>query len=158
MVCLSQLVSAEAVLLDVTDPTRTELLETMLDCLVQLGRIADPECVATALVEREAVMSTGIGHGVAIPHAQCAGADCLTVALARLGTPIDFDAIDERPVRLVFLVVGPVQRGGFLQLLARISRLLSDEQLQADLLEAKDSQRVVELIEERERLLDAGSV
>lgn len=150
---LSDLVSADAVLLDVNAEDKDQLLDRMLGCLVALGRVSDRGCVSEALLERETVMSTGIGHGVAIPHAQCSGADRLSVALARLRTPIEFDSIDASPVQLVFLVVGPVQKGGFLQVLARISRLLCLDQLQEQILEAEDAEGIVGLIEEKERLL-----
>ncbi len=80
------------------------------------------------LLERERLGSTGMGGGVAIPHSKLAGLDGLAAVFARLHEPIEFDAIDERPVDLVFLLLAPEAAGAdHLQALARIARLLRDE-------------------------------
>jgi PTS system nitrogen regulatory IIA component len=100
--------------------------------------------------QRERVMSTGIGGGIAVPHAQSAGATRLSLALGRVARPIDFDALDERPVQLVFLVVGPEERGGFIRVLARISRLLYSGDLQRSLLHARTSADAMDLIRREE--------
>ena len=82
------------------------------------------------LLERERLGSTGIGGGIAIPHGRLAGLDKPRGLFARLGHPIDFDAIDERPVDLVFLLVAPEGAGAdHLKALARVSRLLRDRSL-----------------------------
>lgn len=82
------------------------------------------------LLERERLGSTGIGGGIAIPHARMAGLDRPRGLFARLGHPVDFDSIDERPVDVVFLLVAPEGAGAdHLKALARVSRLLRDRSL-----------------------------
>ena len=82
------------------------------------------------LLERERLGSTGIGSGIAIPHARMAGLDKPCGLFARLAHPVDFDAIDERPVDVVFLLVAPEGAGAdHLKALARVSRLLRDRAL-----------------------------
>jgi PTS system nitrogen regulatory IIA component len=91
------------------------------------------------LLERERLGSTGIGGGIAIPHARMAGISAPLGLFARLAQPIDFDSIDERPVDIVFLLVAPEGAGAdHLKALARVSRLLRDRGL-VEKLRATDS-------------------
>ncbi|SJZ92002.1 PTS IIA-like nitrogen-regulatory protein PtsN [Enhydrobacter aerosaccus] len=91
------------------------------------------------LLERERLGSTGIGGGIAVPHARMAGLTTPVGLFARLGQPVDFDAIDERPVDIMFLLVAPEGAGAdHLKALARVSRLLRDRAL-VDKLRATDS-------------------
>jgi len=91
------------------------------------------------LLERERLGSTGIGGGIAIPHARMSGLSVPVGLFARLGQPIDFDSIDERPVDIVFLLVAPEGAGAdHLKALARVSRLLRDRAL-VEKLRATDS-------------------
>jgi PTS system nitrogen regulatory IIA component len=94
----------------------------------------DPGVILAALEQREKLGTTGIGLGIAIPHARVAGLDRLTGFFIRLATPIEYDALDDAPVDLVFLLVAP-EAASTLQLkaLARIARLLRDPELGARL-------------------------
>jgi PTS system nitrogen regulatory IIA component len=79
------------------------------------------------LMEREKLGTTGVGHGIAIPHGKLPGLDRLYGLFARLDAPIPFDAIDEQPVDLIFLLLAPDNAGAdHLKALARVSRLLRD--------------------------------
>ena len=79
------------------------------------------------LIERERLGTTGVGHGIAIPHAKLAGLERLHRMFARLDKPIDFDTIDEQPVDLICLLLAPETAGAdHLKALARVSRLLRD--------------------------------
>lgn len=83
--------------------------------------------VFDVLMERERLGTTGVGNGIAIPHGKLSSLDKLYGLFARLETPIDFDAIDERPVDLIFLLLAPESAGAdHLKALARVSRLLRD--------------------------------
>jgi len=80
------------------------------------------------LLERERLGTTGVGHGIAIPHGKLPNLDRVHGLFARLERPIDFDAIDEQPVDLVFLLLAPERAGAdHLKALARVSRLLRDQ-------------------------------
>jgi len=92
-----------------------------------------------ALLERERLGSTGIGDGVAIPHAKLSGLDRLYGLFARLERPIDFEAIDGRPVDLVFLMLAPDAAGArHIKALARVARLLRDRAV-CEMLRGADS-------------------
>lgn len=87
----------------------------------------DGKAVANTLADRERLGSTGFGAGIAIPHGKIAGLPGITGLFARLAKPIDFQAIDELPVDLVFVMLSPVEAGAdHLKALARVSRRLRD--------------------------------
>ena len=87
----------------------------------------DRDSVFDALVDREKLGSTGVGKGVAIPHARVDGLDRIVGLFAHLHTPVDFDSIDDQPVDLIFMMLAPVDAGAdHLKALARVSRLLRD--------------------------------
>ncbi len=112
--------------------------------------VTDADRMMEDIQTRERVMSTGIGGGIAVPHAQSVGASRLALALGRLRAPIDFEALDERPVQLVFMVVGPEEGSGFIRILARISRLLYTGDLQRNLLRARSAAEAMASIRDEE--------
>jgi mannitol/fructose-specific phosphotransferase system IIA component (Ntr-type) len=149
-VLLSELLDPTCVALDMTASTKDAVIASLVDLLAASEVVGDRERMVEDLLQRERVMSTGIGGGIAVPHAQSPGAMRLALALGRLATPIEFEALDERPVRLVFMVVGPEERGGFIKVLARISRLLYSGDLQRDLARARTAGEVLECIRHEE--------
>jgi nitrogen PTS system EIIA component len=89
---------------------------------------AHERAIFDVLLERERLGTTGVGHGIAIPHGKLSSLDTLHGVFARLDQPIDFDAIDEQPVDLIFLLLAPEAAGAdHLKALARVSRLLRDQ-------------------------------
>lgn len=124
----NDLLVANAVSSDVIVANKKQLFQ-------KLGQIAleayglDPSDVVERLTERERLGSTGFGGGIAIPHAKLDGLDKLYGAVLLLAQPIPFDAIDEAPVDLVFMLLSPTDSGAdHLKTLARVSRLLRNEQ------------------------------
>ena len=96
-----------------------------------------PASVLTALMKREALGSTGVGHGVATPHARLRGLDDVKGVFVRLETPIDFGALDEQPVDLLFALLAPPDASAeHLQALAKVSRLLRSGELRTQLRQA----------------------
>ena len=94
--------------------------------------------VLAAVQEREAVLSTGIGFGVAIPHARCAGVRELTVVGGVTRTAVAYDGVDGEPVRLFFMIVGPEESAGpHVKTLSRIARLVRAEAVRRELTEAR---------------------
>ena len=94
--------------------------------------------VLAAVLEREAVLSTGVGFGVAIPHARCAEVRELTVVSGSAGAGVAYDGIDGEPVRLFFMIVGPEESAGLhVKLLSRIARLVRSEAVRRELIEAR---------------------
>ena len=107
----------------------------------------EPQIVFDALVERERLGTTGIGKGVAIPHARLPGLTDLYCTFLRV-KPVDFESIDSKPVDLVFCLLVPEESGAdHLKALARISKLLRNENVCADLRNAKNTEELLEIIE-----------
>lgn len=153
MMSLTQLLRPNAIRLDLPVSSKDDLIRQMVRLLDAEGLVTDVEAVTNALLERERVMSTGIGGGVAIPHAQSPGVRELAVGFARVKDELPFDSLDGKPVRLVFMIVGPEERGGFIRILARISRLLYAGDLQKGLLSAAEPAEVMETIRQEEEKL-----
>ncbi len=88
------------------------------------------DAIFEVLSERERLGTTGIGHGIAIPHGKLPGLDRVYGVFAKLERPVDFDAIDDQPVDLIFLLLAPANCGGdHLKALAKVSRMLRDRLL-----------------------------
>jgi len=138
--------------LDVSD--KDELIGRSVELLEKAGVVTDRPEVIQRVLEREKLMSTGIGGGVAIPHAQCSGAGRLAIALARTKAGVEFDALDGKPVRLFFLIIGPEEKGGYVRILARISRLLYTGDLQKSLYKAETPMQAIETLRNEEDRLN----
>jgi mannitol/fructose-specific phosphotransferase system IIA component (Ntr-type) len=126
------------------------VIESLVDVLVRAEVVTDRERMIEDLVRREQIMSTGIGSGIAVPHAQSSGATRLALSLGRMVDTVDFESLDEKPVQLVFMVVGPEERGGFIRVLARISRLLYSGDLQRNLIQARTPAEAIACIRHEE--------
>jgi PTS system nitrogen regulatory IIA component len=101
------------------------------------------------LLERERLGTTGVGNGIAIPHGKLAGLKQLFGMFARLESPVDFDAIDEQPVDLIFLLLAPEAAGAdHLKALARVSRLLRDRSVCEKLRGANQADAIYALLTE----------
>ena len=144
---LSELLSAERVKVPLGSRTKADVLRELVE-LVTVGRSGiAPEAVLASVRERELVLSTGIGGGVAIPHGKTPCIDQLVLAAGVSATPIDFDALDGKPVQLFFLLVGPESAAGaHVKALSRISRLLRREPLRADLVAARTPEEFLQLV------------
>lgn len=105
------------------------------------------------LLERERLGTTGVGRGIAIPHGKLPGLDRVYGIFARLERPIDFDAIDDQPVDLIFLLLAPENAGAdHLKALARVSRLLRDERLCEKLRGCESPDAMLALVSDREAM------
>jgi PTS system nitrogen regulatory IIA component len=103
----------------------------------------DAEAVLDALLEREAAGSTGVGHGVAVPHARLEGLDHMRGVFVRLEQPVPFEAVDDQPVDLLFALFAPKGANSeHLRALARVSRLLRQSDLRQQLRQAKTADAI----------------
>ncbi len=121
--------------LDVKD--KNDALLRMVEILARNGHVPNKAAITTVILDRERLMSTGIGNGVALPHGKTNAVDRSMAALATLSTPIDFDALDDQPVSIILMLVGTEANvGQHLRLLSRISRMVGSEQFRTSLLNA----------------------
>ncbi|MEM9812256.1 MAG: PTS sugar transporter subunit IIA [Pseudomonadota bacterium] len=99
----------------------------------------DEQSVHTALLERETLGPTGVGYGVALPHARIEGLEKVHGLFLHLETPVDFESVDRRPVDLIFVLLAPIDAGAdHLKALARVSRILRSDAVCAKLRSTAD--------------------
>lgn len=124
---LTDILSEESVVVCTGFKTKRDVLETLAQQAARLtGQNAG--AVFEALSEREALGSTGLGNGIAIPHGKFGGLRGVTAVFARLDQPVDFDAVDDQPVDLVMMLLAPLGAGAdHLKALARVARILRTE-------------------------------
>ncbi|MDH3583987.1 MAG: PTS sugar transporter subunit IIA [Phycisphaerae bacterium] len=144
---LTDLLQLEYVKVPLVHATKREAIDELIDLLAERGRIGDVAAVREAVWERESTRTTGIGRGLAVPHGRTGGCEQLVIAVGLPAEPMDFDAVDGQPVQAIFLVVGPPDpTNQHIQVLARISRLMSRDDFRAALYAATDAQAVFDLI------------
>ncbi len=126
---IADLVAPEGVVAKLKATSKKQALQVLAQRAAKIVGLHERAIVGT-LLERERLGTTGVGVGIAIPHGKLTDLDRLHGLFARLDTPIDFDAIDDQPVDLIFLLLAPESAGAeHLKALARVSRLLRDKQL-----------------------------
>jgi PTS system nitrogen regulatory IIA component len=141
----------DALVLDLESTAKDEVLAEMARSLAAAEPTVDAERLLGVLREREALQSTGIGDGVAIPHGKLPGIDRLVASFARSRVGVDFASIDGQPTQLFFLLVVPEHSGGqHLKALARISRFLRDPDFREGLVSAEGLDDVCRAIEEED--------
>ncbi len=148
---LTELLDENAILVNLKATQKQEVIEELAAALTASGRISDNREVLQAVLEREKIMSTGIGKGVAIPHGKCKAVDKLVGVLGIKKEGVDFQSLDEQPVYLFFLLVSPLNVSGpHIRALAHISRLLRHDNLRKRLIATETSREALELIAEEE--------
>lgn len=141
MIEMADLMSADRVLVGLRAASKRQLLQELAEEAAATCGL-DASVVLDALMQREKLGSTAVGEGIAIPHAKVPGLPKLIGFFARLARPVDFDALDDKPVDLVFLLLAP--EGGsaeHLKALARIARILRDPAMCARLRQAANADR-----------------
>ncbi|MBW2273608.1 MAG: PTS sugar transporter subunit IIA [Deltaproteobacteria bacterium] len=141
----------DAVILDLASGTKEEVLREMSLALSKAEPAVDSDRLLQVLIEREALQSTGIGEGVAIPHGKMPGLDRLMASFARSRPGVDFASIDGQATKLFFLLVVPEHSGGqHLKALARISRFFRDAAFRQRLEEVDSLDDVFRAIDEED--------
>ncbi len=130
---------------------KKSVITELVDLLDANGLLLDRNVVLDVVFAREQTRSTGIGTGIAIPHGKCNAVKELVMAIGVTGEPIDFASVDGKPVTIIFLLVSPSdQTGPHIQALARISRLMLDEQFKQELEKATSAEQVYEVLSKKE--------
>lgn len=135
---ISELLRRDTVIIGLTAASKRALIEALCKRAAAVSG-GDEAIIFAGIDNREKLGSTGVGRGIAIPHATVAGIDRPIGLLARLGKPVDFEAVDEAPVDIVFMLLVPEQdRAAGLKLLSIAARLLRSEETVARLRTAAD--------------------
>jgi len=146
------LIPAGGIVDDLRSETKEGVLRELSDAVCRAVPGMSPEHLASVLMDRESLGSTGIGEGVAIPHGKMPAIDRLVAAFGRSRGGVQFASLDGKPARLFFLVVAPESNsaGMHLKALARISRLVKDERFRRRLLEAEGIEGVTQVLREED--------
>lgn len=148
---ICQLLSEKNILTDLVLKDKKEVINKLIDTLS--GQIDDDTLakIRNAVFEREDIMSTGVGKGLAIPHGKCKGLKKTHAAFALLGEPLEYDAIDGNPVSMVFLLIGPESQNSIhIKMLSRISKLMNNGDFRDHLLGCHSPEEVRQTFEQEE--------
>lgn len=148
---LTRLLNPEAILIPLEPDTKEEALARMVQLLVKSYGLEAEEEIAGKVYEREKKMSTGIGYGVAVPHAKYDKIQDIKIAVGISKKGIPFDAIDDEPVYIVFALVSPADTvGQHVRTLSAISRITSYEQMRMRIKNARDTEEFLKVLAEGE--------
>lgn len=144
---LSDILSVGCIKVPLAADNKKAAIEELVDALYAEKRITNPQVLKDAVWARETTRTTGIGHGLAIPHGKCEGIANLSMAIGKPATPIDFQSIDNKPVRLIVLLASPLDRtSDHIQALAKVSRLMTVEDFRNRVFASTSAQEILDLI------------
>ena len=153
---ISDFLNTKAILTDLKATNKAEVIQELVTTLVNVGAIdkKNKAKLIEILMAREALGSTAIGQGIAIPHGKCEYVTKLTAGLGISKKGVDFDSLDGEPAFIFFLLVAPIDSAGpHLKALAKISHLLKDKYFRENLKSSKDEKSILKLIaQEDERV------
>ncbi|MFQ5640778.1 MAG: PTS sugar transporter subunit IIA [bacterium] len=148
---LTDILSEDRVKVPLENVEKDKIIEEMVNLIDDSIKLDNKSQILKAVLDREAVMSTGVGEEVAIPHGKSNGVNDIIAALGVTKQPIDFKSLDDKPVRLVWLLVGPEDKTGpHLKALSRISRLMHKKDFRQRLIKTNVPKQLLEVITSEE--------
>lgn len=148
---LTQILQPTCIKAPLDGKDKDSVITELVDLLAENNLLVDRDVVLEAVFAREQTRSTGIGSGIAIPHGKCDGVVELVMAVGIAAEPVNFDSIDQKPVSIVILLASPADRTGpHIQALARISRLMLDDEFKTKLENTASPEEVYQLISIKE--------
>jgi PTS system nitrogen regulatory IIA component len=146
---LKTVLTKETINLHLKGTTKEEIINELLDVLTAAQKIQDRGAAFAAVMEREQKMSTGMKHGIAIPHGKSATIHDLVACIGISDAPIDFDSLDHEPCRIFIMTLSPLEKTGpHLQFLAEISLLFKSSEKRAEILKAASSEEILRILAE----------
>jgi fructose-specific phosphotransferase system IIA component len=148
---IADILNEKVIVTNLPGTTKAEIINAMIDLAATNEKVIDKEKMRAAIFEREKIMSTGVGSGFAIPHGKTDAVQDIVAAFAITDQPIDYQSLDDQPVRIVFLLVGKDNSvGPHIKLLSRISRLMNKEGFRKRLIEAESPAEVLKIFRQEE--------
>ena len=128
--------------------TRDDAIQTLVNNIDHAGKLQDKEAFYHAIIDREKIVTTGIGMGVAIPHAKLPGYDDFFIAVGILNKGVDWGALDGAPVRLIVMIGGPDDKQTeYLQILSNLTYAIKDEDRRKKMLTLQDPKEIIKLFQ-----------
>ena len=147
---LADLLHQDAIIPALKVTSKKQLLQELAAKAAKLTSVSERE-IFDVILQRERLGSTGVGHGIAIPHGKLSGISSISGIFARLESPVDFEALDDEPVDLVFLLIAPEGAGAdHLKALSRIARVLRDQDLAAKLRQTDSASAIYAFLNEEQ--------
>jgi len=145
---LVALINEQIISLELSAESKEAAIKIMADKLLESGFLSDRDKYVEAVLVREQKGSTGVGFEIAIPHGKSAGVKRSALAIAKLNEPIDWQSLDDRPVKMFFLIAVPQEQAGdeHLKILSSLSRKLIHEEFRNQLLAAKTPTEIIDII------------
>ena len=149
---LSDILTTERIIINLNGKDKYDVLEKMVKVAKNSDKVTDENDLLKKVIEREKIKSTGIGGGIGIPHAQTPGVTDIIACLGVTEQGIEFNAIDGKPVHLVFLIATKERTNStYLGLLSRIARLFIDEPFKQRVIKSVSPSEIMNLIIEKEK-------
>ncbi|MEE0988565.1 MAG: fructose-specific PTS transporter subunit EIIC [Kandleria vitulina] len=153
---ITELLDLKGIALNVNVNSKDEAIDKLVDLMDATGKISSKENYKKGILARESLTSTGIGEGIAIPHAQVAAVKTAGLAAMTVPAGVDYESLDGQPAKLFFMIAAPEDGGNtHLQALAKLSALLMDEAFREKLMNAQSAEEFLHIIDEREAIKDA---
>ena len=146
---LKTILTKDTICLHLKGTTKEEIVNELLDILVAAKKIDDRSAAYTAIMDREQKMSTGMKHGIAIPHGKSPTINDLVACIGISDAEVEFDALDHKPCRIFIMTLSPVEKTGpHLQFLAEISLLFKSAEKREEILRASTTDEVIKILSE----------
>ncbi len=144
---LRNVLTPETVELNLKGTTKESIIDEMLEILVKAGKITDKAAARECVLDREKKMSTGMKHGIAIPHGKTDTVSELVACIGISDNPVDFDSLDQEPCRIFIMTLSPVNKTGpHLQFLAEISLLFKSAEKRQKILDTNDKAEIIKIL------------
>ena len=144
---LKTVLTTDTVNLHLQGKTKDEIIGELLDVLVDAGKVQNREAALACILDRERKMSTGMKHGIAIPHGKTDTVNDLIACIGISDNPVDFDSLDQEPCRIFIMTLSPLNKTGpHLQFLAEVSLLFKSADKRKEILEATDKDEVIRIV------------
>ena len=144
---LKKLLSEDSIIINLKGTTKEAIISEMVDLLVVRGKIKDRDAALRAVLEREQKMSTGMQHGIAIPHGKTDSVEKLVTAMALKKEGVDFGSMDGKPSTIFIMTISSISRTGpHIQFLSEISQVLNDPDKRERILQCNSPSEVLEIL------------
>ncbi|ANU23260.1 PTS fructose transporter subunit IIABC [Planococcus donghaensis] len=152
---ITQLLTEQTIILDLVASTKQQVLEELANQLDQAGKLTDKQAFTKAILERENQSTTGIGDGIAIPHAKSAAVEFPAIAFGRSQKGLDFESLDGQPSHLFFMIAASEgANDDHLEALSRLATFLMDEKFRNNILAAQSKQEILDIVSAKEAAVD----
>ena len=144
---LNTVLTKDTISLHLKGTSKEEIINELLDILTSAGKVQDKAAAFAAVMDREKKMSTGMKHGIAIPHGKCATIKDLVACIGISDCAVDFDSLDHEPCRIFIMTLSPLEKTGpHLQFLAEISLLFKSSEKRSEILKAQSPEEILRIL------------